>query len=151
MKSRTLATTGQISPRGKLMLNPDELKQWCSQWENAQVIVTFEVVLPEASAALKAYYFKVVVPTMRQAFAEFGDRYTEEQTDLRLRQMSPVCQAKKTDWSNGKRITYTKQFADLNNSEAVEYIEFVKQLAAEEFQTYIEDPQQFTQKYEQKF
>ena len=64
---------------------------------------------------------------------------TEEDMEKRLRQMSPIMQIEEVD-ENGKYLRILRSVSDLDNSELIEHIETLKQIAAEDFSLYIEDP-----------
>lgn len=116
-----------------------ELNQFFATNKGKRVFVRFYVASDESSEALKGYYYKCVVPSFKTAFWEQGERMTEEDTEKRLRQMSPIMQIEEVD-ENGKYLRILRSVSDLDNSELIEHIETLKQIAAEEFSLYIEDP-----------
>lgn len=129
-----------ITSSGKLAMYMQELNAFAQQWKNARVIATFRVYQPGTSAALRGYYFNYVVPTMKRALWENGERKTDEQTEVWLREMSPIMYQQEADPETGKYSTVLREIADLDNAELIEHIETIKQFAAEDFNTYIEDP-----------
>ena len=129
-----------ITSNGKLAMYMQELNAFAQQWKNARVIATFRVYQPGTSAALRGYYFNYVVPTMKRALWETGERKTDEQTEVWLREMSPIMYQQEADPETGKYSTVLREIADLDNAELIEHIETIKQLAATEFCTYIDDP-----------
>jgi predicted patatin/cPLA2 family phospholipase len=98
------------------------------------------VYKPGTSAALRGYYYNAVVPTMKRVFWEHGERYTDEQTERILREYSSIMHQQSVDPETGKYTDEIRSIIDLDNSELIEHIETIKQLAAEEFSVYIEDP-----------
>ena len=54
--------------------------------------------------------------------------------------MSPIMYEQNADLDTGKYNTRIKSVAELSNAELVEHIETLKQIAAEDFSIYIEDP-----------
>ena len=73
------------------------------------------------------------------AFWENGERLTEKQTEQRLREYSPIMLE---EWVNdaGKYEARLREINELSNAELIEHIETLKQLAAEEFYLFIDDP-----------
>lgn len=117
-----------------------ELNEFFQSWKGARVTARFTVAMPGTSEALKGYYFNYVVPTMRRAIWEMGERKTEEQTEEFLRQISPIMRSETPNIETGKYSYELRNIAELSNPELIEHIEFLKQLAAEEYNVYIEDP-----------
>ena len=140
MKNREINITGFIDKQGKLRLYLAELNAFAQQWKNTRIVATFKVYQPGSSAALRGYYFNYVVPTMKRALWETGERKTDEQTELWLREMSPIMYQQEADPETGKYTTTLREIADLDNAELIEHIEIIKQFAAEDFNTYIDDP-----------
>lgn len=140
MKQREINISGRITSEGKLTMYMQELNAFAQQWKNARVVATFRVYQPGTSAALRGYYFNYVVPTMKRALWENGERKTDEQTEVWLREMSPIMYQQEADPETGKYSTVLREIADLDNAELIEHIETIKQFAAEDFNTYIDDP-----------
>lgn len=140
MKKREITATGMINNNGGLSMYMGELNQFFSMHKGNRVIARFIVASPGSSAALKAYYFNYVVPTFKAAIWESGERLTEEQTEKRLRELSPIMYDQIADPETGQYETRLKVINELSNAELIEHIEHLKQLAAEEYNTYIDDP-----------
>lgn len=140
MKKRELIVTGKITNNGGLAMYMGELKEFAKQWKGAQIIARFSVSLPCSSEALKGYYFNYLVPTFRQAIWESGERLTLQQTECRLREISPIMIDEVVDVETGEYSYQMRRIADLSNAELVEHIEILKQIAAEDYSYYIEDP-----------
>lgn len=140
MKQREITATGMINNNGGLAMYMGELNQFFAMHKGNRVIARFIVASPGSSAALKAYYFNYVVPTFKAAIWESGERLTEEQTEKRLRELSPIMYDQIADPETGQYETRLKVINELSNAELIEHIEHLKQLAAEEYNTYIEDP-----------
>lgn len=117
-----------------------ELNEFFKQHKGSRVIARFIVASPGSSAALKGYYFNYVVPTFKAAIWEAGERLTEEQTEQRLREFSPIMYEQTPNIDTGKYETRLRTIAELSNAELIEHIEFLKQLASEEYYLYIADP-----------
>ena len=117
-----------------------ELNEFLKGWKGSRIIARFIVASPGSSEALKAYYFNYVVPTFKHAIWEAGERLTEEQTERRLREFSPIMYEQTPNIDTGKYETRLRTIAELSNAELIEHIEFLKQLASEEYYLYIDDP-----------
>lgn len=141
MKRREITATGTINQNGGLAMYMGELNEFFAMHKGSRVIARFTVASPGSSAALRGYYFNYVVPTFKAAIWDAGERLTEEQTEQRLREWSPIMHAETVDYDTGEYTHELRTVADLSNAELIEHIETLKQLAAEEYNTYIDDPQ----------
>ena len=140
MKKREITATGTINNNGGLAMYMGELNEFLKGWKGSRIIARFIVASPGSSEALKAYYFNYVVPTFKHAIWEAGERLTEEQTERRLREFSPIMYEQTPNIDTGKYETRLRTIAELSNAELIEHIEFLKQLASEEYYLYIDDP-----------
>lgn len=129
-----------INNNGKLAMYMGEVNQFFSMHKGSRIIARFIVASPGSSEALKGYYFNYVVPTFKSAIWDSGERLTEEQTERRLRELSPVMYDQTADQETGKYETRLREIKELSNAELIEHIEHLKQIAAEEYNTFIEDP-----------
>lgn len=140
MKKREITATGTINDNGGLAMYMGELNEFFKGWKGSRIIARFIVASPGSSEALKGYYFNYVVPTFKHAIWEAGERLTEEQTERRLREFSPIMYEQTPNIDTGKYETRLRTIAELSNAELIEHIEFLKQLASEEYYLYIADP-----------
>lgn len=140
MRKREITATGTINDNGGLAMYMGELNEFFKGWKGSRIIARFIVASPGSSEALKGYYFNYVVPTFRHAIWEAGERLTEEQTERRLREFSPIMYEQTPNIDTGKYETRLRTIAELSNAELIEHIEFLKQLASEEYYLYIADP-----------
>ena len=140
MKQHEINVAGRVDSYGRLNMYMEELKEFTKKWKDSKVVATFRIYQPGTSAALRVYYFNAVVPTMKRAFWDAGERYTDEQTERILREYSPIMHQQQADPDTGKYNDEIREIKDLDNSELIEHIETIKQIAAEEFNVYIEDP-----------
>lgn len=141
MKQREINVFGKTNESGQLQLQP-EAKAFLQTWPNARIVAKFSVLPDEPTEALKGYYYHYVVPTMKAALRESGERLNEKDCEEWLRNMSPI--ANNVAWHDGKWVGTFKLIAEMSTAELVEHIEFIRQMAAEEFGVYIEDPQTIT-------
>lgn len=140
MKQREINVFGKTNESGQLQLQP-EARAFLQTWPNSRVVAKFTILADDPSEALKGYYYHYVVPTMKAALWEGGERMNEQETEYHLRELSPVtC---KKEWNDGqwRYETEVLNIYDLSSAELVEHIEYIKQMAAEEYSIYIEDPQ----------
>lgn len=140
MRKREITATGTINNNGGLVMYMGELNEFLKGWKGSRIIARFIVASPGSSEALKGYYFNYVVPTFKHAIWEAGERLTEEQTERRLREFSPIMYEQTPNIDTGKYETRLRTIAELSNAELIEHIEFLKQLASEEYYLYIDDP-----------
>lgn len=117
-----------------------ELNAFFKEWKGARIVARFSVVSPGSSEALKGYYFNYVVPTFKQAIWDSGERKTEEQTERFLRELSPVMYEQTPDVETGQYETRLREIRELSNAELIEHIDTLKQIAAENYSVFIDDP-----------
>lgn len=140
MKKREITATGMINNNGGLQMYMGELNQFFAMHKGSRIIARFIVASPGSSEALKGYYFNYVVPTFRTGIWEAGERLTDEQTERRLRELSPVMYEQIPNIETGEYETRLRTIAELSNAELIEHIEHLKQIAAEEYSIFIDDP-----------
>lgn len=131
MNPAKISESGIIGTDGKLRLPMDRLNAFFAANKGQRVIVRFEAAAPGSTAAQLAYYFQYIVPTIQTALWETGDRKTEKQVDLWLRQQCAVCTSGWGDLMDARQMSKT---------DFSEFLEWVKQFAAENLYVYIEDP-----------
>lgn len=131
MQPTKICESGTIGADGKLRLPMDRLNAFFAANKGRRVVVRFEAAMPNTSAAQLSYYFQYIVPTIQAALYELGDRRTENQVDLWLRQQCGSCY---NDYGGLLRAQQMTQ------SDFSEFLEWLKQFAAENLYVYIEDP-----------
>ena len=141
MKAREKSVFAKINNEGRLMTPPD-LREFLTMWKNNRVVVRFEILPDTPSEALKGYYFHYVVPTMKTALWESGQRMNEKECEEWMRRFSPITFT--TEFFEGKWHDMMKRIDELSNAELVEHIEHWKLVAAETYGVYIDDPQTIT-------
>lgn len=140
MKQREINVTGIINKDGKIEMYMGELKAFAHNNKNARIVATFRIYNPGTSAALKGYYYNYIVPTIRRALWELGDRRTLKDAEQWLRRISPITVHSEFDPGTEKYNDTIRDISDLDSYEMVEHIEFIRQMAAEELNVYIDDP-----------
>ena len=141
MKKRKISVTGTIDNNGNLRMYMDELKQFFKMHKGCRVIAKFMVESQGSSEALKGYYYNCVVPSFQEGMWDAGERLTEEDAEIKMRELSPIMLEQEINENTGKYTTRLREISELSNAELVEYIDHLKQIAAEEYSIYIEDPQ----------
>lgn len=126
-----LSESGIITDNGQLRLPMDRLNAFLAANKGKRVVVRFEAAEPGSSELQLAYYFNYIVPTIQTALWENGDRRTEKQVDLWLRQQCASC------YNDYGGLLEARQISKPDFSD---FIEWLKQFAAENLYVYIEDP-----------
>lgn len=137
---KSIETTGKIDSAGNLRIYQEEVKDFCRKNKNCRVIIVFHAVLPGSSQALKGYYYNYVVPRFRRALWQSGDRRTATATELFMRELSPVAWEATYNEETQQLEERLRSIDELSSAELVEHIDTIKQIAAEEYSVYIEDP-----------
>lgn len=130
MKIAEIVESGMIGVDGKMRMPMERLRQFFSEHKGERLIARFEVVKTGTNESQLAYYFRYVLPTIRQAFYETGERMTDEDVDDMMRHQSTVC------WKEG----HCRTVREMRQDEVSDYLEWLKQYAAENLSVYIEDP-----------
>ena len=133
MKTDKISESGIIGNDGKLRMPMDRLNAFFSQHKGQRVVLRFEISVPGSTAAQQSYYYQYVLPTITQAFLETGQRMTDDYTDRYLVQEYPQDIRKE----NGEIVLYARE---LNQTQMWDFLEWLKQFAAENLHVYIEDP-----------
>lgn len=128
-----ISESGIIGPDGRLRMPMDRLNAFFAKHKGERIIVRFESAPVGTTAAQQAYFYNYVLPTVQQAFREIGQIMSPDLTELLLFTEYP---GNPTD-ENGVLKTSARQ---LTKSQMSEYLEWLKQYAAENLFVYIEDP-----------
>ena len=131
MKADKISESGIITDNGQLRLPMDRLNEFFAANRGKRVVVRFEAAEPGSTELQLAYYFNYIVPTIQTALWENGDRKTEKQVDLWLRQQCASC------YNDYGGLLEARQISKPDFSD---FIEWLKQFAAENLYVYIEDP-----------
>lgn len=125
--------SGFIGTDGKLHLPMNRLNAFFGANMGKRVTVRIEALQPGSTSAQLAYYYNYIVPTIQQAFAEQGTRMTDDQTDRMLVAEYPM-DVRKDD---GETVEAGRE---MNQSQMSDFIEWLKEYAAENLYVYIADP-----------
>ena len=128
--NRYICESGRIDKAGKMRLPMDRLRQFFSQNKGRRIVIRVDV-WEEPTEAMFGYYHRYIVPTIQKAMYEQGQRLASEEVDEWLRSSNKItCNAE-----HGLR-----RVEQLSRDEMSEFISWLKEFAAENLYTYIEDP-----------
>ena len=135
MRIDKISESGLIGADGKLHLPMDRINAFCAQQKGKRVIARFEAVAPGSTDAQQSYYYGYILPTIQTALMDTGTRYNEKKTDEFLMLQYP-----------GDRVridgTLAEYGRDLNQTQMSDFIDWIKQFAAEPpLSVYVEDAQ----------
>lgn len=133
LKMNKISESGIIGPDGKLRMPMDRLNAFFALNKGKRILVQFEAYIPGTTEAQKGYYYNYVLPCIASAYRETGERMTEQWADRKLIREYPgeLCV------ENGERAIYAHQ---LNQVQMSDFLDWLKQFAAENLYVYIEDP-----------
>lgn len=143
MKRRDLILHGQTDNQGNFLIaNKQEMQQHFKNWKSTYFTIEINIHKTKPlSVPLLVYYKKKVVPDFCRAYFDvMGERFTLKQTDEKLRQLSPVCRKENYDFESGKWQQEILEIEQLDNQQLVFFIEHLKDLGAQEFGVYIDEP-----------
>lgn len=125
-----------IGTDGRLRLPMDRINAFCAANKGKRVVVRFEAAEPGSSQLQMAYYYNYIVPTISAALYEQGTRKGEKAVDKWLVEQYP---GDKSESEIGLGVDVTEA-RNLNRTQMSDYLEWLKQFAAENLSVYIEDP-----------
>lgn len=127
-----ISESGLVGADGRLRMPMDRLNAFFAKHKGERVIVRFEAAAPGSTALQLAYYYNYIVPTICAALYEQGTRKSEESTDRWLVSQFP----------GGFHYEGAEQHVarQLTKTQMTDFLEWLKQYAAENLYVYIEDP-----------
>ena len=133
MKADKISESGIVGTDGRLRMPMDRLNAFFAEHKGERVVVRFEAAAPGSTAAQLSYYYQYVLPTIQQALRETGERMSEELTEAFLFNICPF------DFitNDGTLIEHGRQ---MNQTQMSDFLEWLKQYAAQNLSVYIEDP-----------
>lgn len=127
-----ISESGMIGQDGRLRMPMDRINAEFAKSKGKRVVAVFYVEEQGSSAAQRAYYYNYVLPTIIDALHEQGTYMTEERADRWLMEEYPA---------GGTFELQTKVFArQLSQPQMSDFLEWLKQYAAENLQVFIDDP-----------
>lgn len=128
-----ISESGLVGADGRLRMPMDRLNAFFAKHKGQRVIVRFEAAPVGTTDAQKAYFYQYVLPTVQEAFRQIGERMTTELTELTLFAVYPGTPTNE----KGEMIMNARQ---LTKTQMSDFLEWLKQYAAENLYVYIEDP-----------
>ena len=127
-----ISESGIITDNGQLRLPMDRLNAFFAANKGKRVVVRFEAAAPGSTALQQAYYYNYVIPCVVEALREQGTRKSEDATDRWLISQYP----------GGFRYDGAEQHVarQLTTTQMSDFLDWLKQFAAENLYVYIEDP-----------
>ena len=127
-----ISESGIITDNGQLRLPMDRLNAFFAANKGKRVVVRFEAAAPGSTALQQAYYYNYVIPCIVEALREQGTRKSEDATDRWLISQYP----------GGFRYDGAEQHVarQLTTNQMSDFLDWLKQFAAENLYVYIEDP-----------
>lgn len=136
MKSSTISESGLIGQDGRMRLPMERLNQFFADHKGERIIIKIEAAKQGSTSAQIAYYYSYILPTVQQALKEMGERKTLKQTDGWLIDMYPG--------EKDERILGfgddVKEARQMDRQQMFDFLEWLKEFAAENLYVYIEDP-----------
>lgn len=134
MKADKISESGRINESGQLLMPMDRLNAFFKANKGKRVVVRFEAAEPGSSELQQAYYYNYVVPTISAALYEQGTRKSEKDVDKWLVEQYP---GDKIETEFGVDI---KNARDFTKTQMSDFLDWLKQFAAENLYVYIDDP-----------
>ena len=135
MRADKISESGLIGKDGKLRLPMDRLNAWFASHPGERITVRFEAAPQHSTAAQTAYFYNYIVPTVANAFYEQGTRMSEKNVDKWLVSQYPGDKTEQV-LGIGEPITEAREF---DKNQMSDFIDWIKQFAAEELSVYVED------------
>lgn len=136
MKADKISESGIITDNGQLRLPMDRLNAFFAANKGKRVVVRFEAAESGSSKLQLAYYYNYIVPTISAALYDQGTRMCERDVDEWLVGQYPG--------EKDERILGfgddVKEARNMNIRQMFDFLDWLKQFAAENLYVYIEDP-----------
>lgn len=131
-----ISESGRISDTGQLLLPMERLAQEFIKHKGQRVVLKIEFATPGTSIAQLSYYYNYIVPTIVLALHEQGTRKSEKAVDKWLMAQYP---GDKEERQLGLGAD-VEEASGLDRSQMQDFLEWLKQFAAENLEVYIDDP-----------
>lgn len=134
MNMNKISESGIITENGQLRLPMDRINAFFAANKGKRVVVRFEAAEPGSSELQLAYYYNYIVPTVSAALYEQGTRMSERAVDRWLVEQYP---GEKDSGISGFDVMEARQ---MDKRQMSDYLNWLKQFAAENLYVYIEEP-----------
>ncbi len=135
MKTDKISESGIIGMDGRLHIPMDRLNACFREHKGERVVVQFFFAVPGSSKLQQSYYYQYIVPTIQQALRETGVRTNENAVDKFLMSRYPG-DKREPDINFGEDVMEARY---LNRDQMSDFLDWLKQFAAENLNVYIED------------
>lgn len=136
MKTAKISESGFIGGDGRMRLPMDRINAYCAEHKGERLVAIFIAAVPGSTQAQQTYYYKYVLPTIREAFRQQGERKTEKAVDNFLMEQYPGDKSE-SEIGLGEDVMEARY---LNQSQMSDFLEWLQQYAAENFAVYVDDP-----------
>ena len=136
MKADKISESGIITDNGQLRLPMDRVHAFSAGKKGKRVVVRFEAAESGSSKLQLAYYYNYIVPTVSAALYDQGTRMCERTVDEWLVGQYP---GEKDERLLGFGDD-VKEARQMNIRQMFDFLDWLKQFAAENLYVYIEDP-----------
>lgn len=136
MKADKISESGVIDAKGQLRMPMDRLNAFFAANKGKRIIAIFEADAPGSSKLQQAYYYNYVIPTISAALYEQGTRKSDTGIDLWLVEQYPGDRTEQN--LGGGTLVYEARY--FSKTQMTDFLEWLKQFAAENLYVYIEDP-----------
>lgn len=128
-----ISESGIVDRAGRMRFPVDRLNAFSEAHKGQRILITIEADVPGSSAMQQAYFYKYILPCVVEARRKQGTRMTEKATDSWLLEQYPA------------DVEYTMvcgrmEARRLTLEDMSDFLEWLKQYAAENLSVYIEDP-----------
>ena len=127
-----ISESGIITENGQLRLPMDRINAFFAANKGKRVVVRFEAAAPGSSELQLAYYYNYIVPTVSAALYEQGTRMSERAVDRWLVEQYPG--------EKDSGISDVMEARQMDKRQMSDYLNWLKQFAAENLYVYIEEP-----------
>lgn len=131
-----ISECGKISETGQLLLPMERLAQEFAKHKGQRVVLKIEFATPGSSMAQLSYYYNYIIPTIVLALYKQGTRKSEKAVDKWLLEQYP---GDKDERQIGVGVD-VEEARHLDRQQMLEFLEWLKQFAAENLSVYIDDP-----------
>lgn len=132
MKSQKISESGIVGKDGRLRMPMDRVNAWLSEHKGERIVVRFEALGKEQSKLQTAYYYNYVLPCVVVGMRETGVIMSGHDADKWLIEQYPGELE-----IDGKRPVYG---LELSQTQMLDFLDWLKQYAAENLSVYVEDP-----------
>lgn len=134
-KPESVQLRGRSGKKGQpFIFDTEQMKEFLLKWPDTPLIIEITVQPPNATGNQIGYYKKVILPKLVEGWERIGERFTKEQADIKIRELSPFCEKEE----DGLKIILPVE--RLNKNQMRGHIEFCIQTAAEMLNVFIPNP-----------